>query len=64
MKFDKEINDKAVAYIIATTMSDTHQLHLFQLNDLLKALNLSSKQQAILYRKLRQLNLPNAQTGS
>ena len=63
MKFDKEINDRAIAYIIATTMSDTHQLHLVQLNTLLQALNLNGKQQAILYRELKKLNLPNAQTG-
>ena len=64
MKFDKEINDRATAHIIVTTMRDTDQLHLFQLNDLLKALNLSSKQQTILYRELKKLNLPNAQEGS
>ena len=64
MKFDKEINDKAVGHIIATTMRDTDRLPKHQLTDLLKALNLSTKQKGILYRELRQLNLPNAQTGS
>ena len=55
MKFDKEINDRAVAHIVATTMRDTDRLPKHQLNDLLKALNLSSKQQTILYRELRKL---------
>ena len=55
MKFDKAINDKAVMHIIATTMRDTDRLYKHQQMDLLKALNLSGKQQAILYKELRKL---------
>ena len=63
MKFDKAINDKAVAHIVAT-MRDTDRLYKHQLMDLLRSLNLNGKQQAILYRELKKLNLPNAQEGS
>ena len=57
MKFDKANNDKAILRITATTMGDTDRLPKHILNDILKDLKLNSKQQAILYRELRKLNL-------